>query len=161
MNPAIFSVEAGIEAGWLDYNGHLNMAYYHVIFDRALDRALAAYQVGPGYAPKSPWTVFTVEVHVRYLAEVLSGARLKVDIRALAVDDKRLHTFCDLRDADSGRLHATSEQMLIHVGLDSRRAAPFPPDALARLKSWVEAGRGLPPPEDVGRAVAMPIRSAG
>jgi acyl-CoA thioester hydrolase len=156
MSEAIFAVEAGIEPEWLDYNGHLNMAYYHVIFDRALDRALDAFQVGPGYAPKSPWTVFTVEVHVRYLAEVLPGAALTVGIRALAVDGKRLHTFQELRDAATGRLHATSEQMLIHVGLETRRVAPFPEDARRRLDAWVAAGRDLPKPDGAGRSIAMP-----
>lgn len=156
MTEAIFRVEAGIEPEWLDYNGHLNMAYYHVIFDRALDRVLDAFQVGPGYAPKSPWTMFTVEVHVRYLAEVLPAASLAVEVRALAVDGKRLHTFQDLRDAETGRLHATSEQMLIHVGLETRRAAPFPEDARRRLEEWALAGRELPRPDGAGRAIAMP-----
>ena len=26
-----------IEPQWIDYNGHLNMAYYNVMFDRAID----------------------------------------------------------------------------------------------------------------------------
>jgi hypothetical protein len=26
-----------IEPAWIDYNGHLNMAYYNVLFDRAID----------------------------------------------------------------------------------------------------------------------------
>ena len=29
-----------VEPGWIDYNGHLNMAYYHVLFDRAVDEAV-------------------------------------------------------------------------------------------------------------------------
>lgn len=156
MSDALFAVEARVEPDWVDYNGHLNMAYYHVMFDKALDRALDRYAVGPGYAPKSPWTVFTAEVHVRYLAEVLPGARLVVEILALAVDDKRLHTFQLLRDAASGLLHATSEQMLLHVGLETRKVSPFPADARARLEAWAAACAALPRPDGVGRRIAMP-----
>jgi acyl-CoA thioester hydrolase len=158
MTDGIYRVAAKVEPEWVDYNGHLNMAYYHVMFDRALDRALDHFAVGPGYAPKSPWTVFTAEVHVRYLAEVLPAARLRVDILALAVDDKRLHTFQTLCDAETGRLHATSEQMLLHVGLETRKVSPFPADARARLEAWVAACAAAPRPEGIGRAIAMPKR---
>ena len=32
--PPLTSRVMGIEPDWIDYNGHLNMAFYNVLFDR-------------------------------------------------------------------------------------------------------------------------------
>ena len=38
LRPAPFlSSVMQIEPQWIDYNGHLNMAYYNVMMDRAID----------------------------------------------------------------------------------------------------------------------------
>src|SRR5690606_23938323 len=61
-----------VEPQWIDYNGHLNMAYYNVLFDRAVDAALAPAGLGPDYAATGA-SFFTAEAHVRYLRELHAG----------------------------------------------------------------------------------------
>ena len=43
-----------IEPQWIDYNGHLNMAYYNVMFDRAIDELWLKLGIGPGYMKAAP-----------------------------------------------------------------------------------------------------------
>ena len=35
-----------VEQSWIDYNGHLNMAYYNVLFDRCVDEAYELLGIG-------------------------------------------------------------------------------------------------------------------
>src|SRR5712672_2872821 len=56
-----------VEPGWIDYNGHLNMAYYNVLFDRAVDEAFELIGCGLDYVKQRQLSCFTAEVHVRYL----------------------------------------------------------------------------------------------
>jgi len=60
-----------VEPGWIDYNGHLNMAYYNVLFDRAVDEVYELLGCGLAYLKESQHSCFTAEVHVRYLRELL------------------------------------------------------------------------------------------
>jgi acyl-CoA thioester hydrolase len=38
-----------VEPAWIDYNGHLNMAYYNVLFDRCVDEAYELLGIGLSY----------------------------------------------------------------------------------------------------------------
>jgi acyl-CoA thioester hydrolase len=147
-----------IEPQWIDYNGHLNMAYYNVMFDRAIDELWLKLGIGPAYRQERNGSTFTAECHVRYLREVHLGDPVQVSILLVAADDKRLHTFEELRHATEGWLSATSENMSIHVDMAKRRTAPFPPDIQARIQVLANAHSTVHRPEGIGRRVAMPIK---
>jgi acyl-CoA thioester hydrolase len=147
-----------IEPQWIDYNGHLNMAYYNVMFDRAIDELWLKLGIGPGYMKERQGSTFTAECHVRYLREIHLGDPVQVSILLVAADEKRLHTFEELRHATEGWLSATSENMTIHIDMATRRTAPFPPDIRARIEAVAKAHSNLARPEGVGRKIAMPSR---
>jgi acyl-CoA thioester hydrolase len=147
-----------IEPQWIDYNGHLNMAYYNVMFDRAIDELWLKLGIGPGYMKERDGSTFTAECHVRYLREIHLGDPVQVSILLLAADEKRLHTFEELRHATEGWLSATSENMTIHIDMTARKTAPFPPDIRARIQAVASAHRLVARPEGIGRKIAMPSR---
>lgn len=147
-----------IEPGWIDYNGHLNMAYYNVLFDRAIDQMWVELGIGPDYLKARGGSTFTAECHVRYLREVHLGDPVRVHVYLIAADEKRIHTFEELRHAEQGWLSATSENMGMHVDMSIRKVAPFPPDIQARVDRVAAAHRALPKPEGIGRSVAMPSK---
>ena len=147
-----------IEPQWIDYNGHLNMAYYNVMFDRAIDQLWLKLGIGPGYMKERQGSTFTAECHVRYLREVHLGDPVQVSVLLVGADEKRLHTFEELRHASEGWLSATSENMTIHVDMSTRKTAPFPPDIRARIETLANAHSTLPRPVGLGRKVAMPAR---
>ncbi|HLI98431.1 MAG TPA: thioesterase family protein [Bradyrhizobium sp.] len=147
-----------IEPQWIDYNGHLNMAYYNVMFDRAIDELWLVLGIGPTYKKARGNSTFTAECHVRYLREIRLGDPVQVSVFLLEADEKRLHTFQELRHATEGWLSATSENMTVHVDMGQRKSAPFPPDVRATIDKVAKAHVLAPRPEGIGRRIAMPVR---
>jgi acyl-CoA thioester hydrolase len=147
-----------IEPQWIDYNGHLNMAYYNVMFDRAIDELWLKLGIGPTYMKERHGSTFTAECHVRYLREIHLGDPAQVSILLVAADEKRLHTFEELRHATEGWLSATSENMTVHIDMAARRTAPFPLDIRARIDALANAHRAVARPAGIGRKVAMPSK---
>jgi acyl-CoA thioester hydrolase len=147
-----------IEPQWIDYNGHLNMAYYNVMFDRAIDELWLVLGIGPAYKKARNNSTFTAECHVRYLREIHLGQPLQVSVFLLAADEKRLHTFEELRHAAEGWLSATSENMTVHVDMGQRKTTPFPPDIRATIDAVAKAHAMVPHPEGTGRRVGMPAK---
>ena len=145
-----------IEPDWIDYNGHLNMAYYNVIMDRSIDELFAVLGMGPNYLKARNGSTMTAEAHVRYLREVHLGDPLQVTAYVIAADEKRVHTFEELRHAKEGWISATSENMTLHMDMKARKVAPFPPDIRARIDAVVASHAAVPRPEGTGRKVAMP-----
>jgi acyl-CoA thioester hydrolase len=159
FRPALFlSSVMQIEPQWIDYNGHLNMAYYNVMFDRAIDELWLQLGIGPGYMKERHGSTFSAECHVRYLREIHLGDPVQVSILLVAADEKRLHTFEELRHATEGWLSATSENMTIHIDMTARKTAPFPPDIGARIQALANAHATIARPEAIGRKIAMPAK---
>ncbi|HEY8333831.1 MAG TPA: thioesterase family protein [Tardiphaga sp.] len=159
LQPAPFlSSVMVIEPQWIDYNGHLNMAYYNVLFDRAIDELWLKLGIGPAYLKARGGSTFTAECHVRYLREIHLGDPVQVSILLVAADDKRLHTFKELRHATEGWISATSENMTIHMDMNARKVAPFPPDIRARIAVLANAHQAVPRPEGLGRSIGMPAK---
>ena len=145
-----------VEPGWIDYNGHLNMAYYNVLFDRAVDEVYELLGCGLAYLKESRHSCFTAEVHVRSWRELHAGDPVRVTFQLIDFDAKRLHYFEQLHHADEGILSATSENIALHVDMAARKTVPFPQIIAARLAKMKAAHAGLPLPDAVGRRIAMP-----
>jgi acyl-CoA thioester hydrolase len=145
-----------VEPQWIDYNGHLNMAYYNVLFDRAVDEAYELLGIGIDYLKRTKHSTFTAECHVRYLRELHEGDPVRVTFQLLDYDAKRVHYFEQLVHAREGWLSATSENMTLHVDMTAKKVAPFPDSALRALAAMKAAHAHLPIPNGVGRRIAMP-----
>lgn len=144
-----------VQPEWVDYNGHINMAYYNVLFDNAIDEFFIEAGLGPDYVERSDASFFTVEAHLCYVRELPPDASVYVESRLLDVDDKRLHAYQELFHAEEGWLSATSEQMYLHVDMDARRTAPWPDDIRARLGAIKAGHDALPRPERAGRSIGI------
>jgi len=147
-----------IDPAWIDYNGHLNMAYYNVLFDRAVDEAYDLLGIGASYVRQQNRSLYTVEVHVRYLRELHEGDPVRVTFQLLEFDNKRMHYFEQLFHAEEGWVSATSENMSLHVDMGAKKVAPFPPEVTRRLRQMKASHGQLPRPEAAGRSVQMPSR---
>src|SRR5262245_10334426 len=147
-----------VEPAWIDYNGHLNMAYYNVLFDRAVDEVFELLGCGYDYV-KTGFSTFTAEVHVRYLRELHAGDPVRVTFQLLDFDSKRMHYFEQLFHAEEGWVSATPENMSRHVDMTAKKVAPFPSSVTRRLLQMKAAHGQLPVPEAAGRRIEMPARS--
>jgi len=145
-----------VEPQWIDYNGHLNMAYYNVLFDRAVDEAYELIGIGLEYLKRANHSTFTAEAHLRYLRELKEADPVRVSFQLLDYDAKRIHYFEELRHAEEGWLSATSENMTLHVDMTAKKVAPFPSEILSRLEKIKAAHGRLPRPDGAGRGIKMP-----
>jgi acyl-CoA thioester hydrolase len=148
-----------VDSAWVDYNGHLNMAYYNVLIDRAVDEAFFLVGLGPDYAHERGASFFTAEAHVRYLRELSANTAVRVALRLIDYDQKRLHLYAELHHATEDWVSATSEQLALHVDMRTKKVCPFPDDILQRLAMMKSAHGTLPRPTEVGRAIGMPPRN--
>jgi acyl-CoA thioester hydrolase len=83
---------------------------------------------------------------------------VQISILLVGADEKRLHTFEELRHAGEGWLSATSENMTIHIDMTARKTAPFPPDIRTGIETLANAHAAIPRPEGIGRKIAMPSK---
>jgi acyl-CoA thioester hydrolase len=148
--------EGVVLPAWIDANGHMNLAYYVVLFDQATDLVYDMLGVGQAYRDATGNSTFTAETHTLYEREVVVGERVRVVPHLLGADAKRLHYFHEMYHAEAGYRVAAQELIALHIDLSVRRVAPFPEDVSARLQQVVRARGDRALPNGVGRRIAMP-----
>ena len=141
---------------WIDYNGHMNLAYYTVLFDQATDILFDELGLGLDYRRDRQLGTFVAETHNLYERELLVGARVRVATQILGADAKRLHLGHEMFALDGGHRTATQELMFLHVDLAARRVSPFPADRMAAVSAAAAAHADLARPQWAGRRIAMP-----
>ncbi|HEV2549145.1 MAG TPA: thioesterase family protein [Stellaceae bacterium] len=149
-----------VEPQWIDYNGHMNVGYYVVAFDKGTDGLLDHLGLGEAYRRATNHSIYVLEAHVTYVRELKLDAPFIIDTQLIDADEKRLHFFHRMHHADQGFLAATNELLALHVDLAGPRAAALPTDAAARLAPLVAAHRRLPAPPQLGRRIGIK-RKAG
>ena len=150
-----------VQDDWIDYNGHLNMAYYNVLFDACIDEVHDALGLGAGYRHKANASTFTAQAQIIYVRELHAGDKVYVTCRMLDADEKRTHTFLELFHADDGYLSAVSEQIHLHVDLDTKRVAPFPQNIGENISAMVKAHSRLPRSRHIGQAIGIGDKGRG
>jgi acyl-CoA thioesterase FadM len=136
---------------WLDYNGHLNDASYAIVISAAHELVLEELGLSADYRAGHEASMFTVETHLRYLAEVSGGQELTAATVLVEADRKRLRLHSELyADAE---LAATGECLYLHVDTTAGRTAPLPDDRQARVDAMLAAHADLPRPAHLGLGV--------
>lgn len=139
----------------IDYNGHVNVAFYVKLFDEGLDELFARIGLSESYVRERQMSFFALEAHVRYLREVHLADPVQVRVQILDVDAKRVHYWMELIHAEERWLSATMESISLHMDMTTRRSAPFPDDILGRLTAWQKAGMTRGQPEGVGQVIGI------
>jgi acyl-CoA thioester hydrolase len=145
---------------WIDYNGHMNVAFYVLAFDRALDQVFDVLGIGAEYVRRASHSFFILEAHVTYVREVVLDDPLRFEFQLLDADDKRLHYIVSMFHASEGFLAARSEQICMHIDMAARRSTPLPEAIRHRLQSVLAAHASLPRPPEVGHVIGI-RRKAG
>jgi acyl-CoA thioester hydrolase len=140
---------------WIDYNGHMNLAYYMLAFDHATDAFFDYIGLGERYMKDADASTFTLEAHITYEREMLAGAPMRFETQLLGHDAKRLHYMHFMYHAEEGWLASTNELISLHVDMTARRAAPMPEPVLRRLDAIAAAHAGLERPIQAGRVISL------
>lgn len=141
------STTLSVAPDWIDEYGHMNAARYVGVFDKVGFELLRQVGLGIDYTEATHCGIYTMNIHVAYLREVLVGDPLMLRIRLLESDNKRVLTLMELWQTRDNYLAATMEQLSLHVDLTARRSRPFAPDLAQRLATIVaeHATAPLPP----------------
>lgn len=140
---------------WIDYNGHMNVAYYVLAFDRATDRLFDYLGIGEAYRRATHHSIFALEAHVTYERELRQGDEFEIATRLIDADRKRLHVFHAMNRAKDGELSATIELMGLHVDMARPKSAELPDAAYAKIQALLAEHRLLPPPPQLGRKIGI------
>jgi len=140
---------------WIDYNGHMNVAYYVAAFDEATDAFYEALGIGLSYKNQTDCSTFTLEGHITYDQEVMEGDELRFTTYLLDCDAKRVHYIHEMHHAEKGYLASTNELIGIHIDMNERRSKEFPPELQERLQAALAAHRPIPKPAQVGRVIGI------
>lgn len=155
MTDALFrSSVMRVQPDWIDYNGHMNMAYYTVLFDRCADQVYPLMGFGPEYAQARKLTTYTAEFHVCYVRELHLDDPVTCTFQLVDYDAKRFHSYQELYHQD-GWLAATAEALTLHIDMTGPRVTPMPEDILTRVQALHSQHAHLPRPERVGRSIGI------
>lgn len=144
-----------IRPEWIDYNGHLNVAYYLLMFDDAVDKAMTDLGLTHHRIKTTGETFFALEAHLTWRRELRLGDPAVIEWLLLDHDEKKTHFIMTMRHGREGYVAALCEQLAIHVDLGTRKSAPFAPDILARIQAVMAAHKDAPRPDEAGRAVGL------
>jgi len=145
-----------IKPEWLDYNQHMNVAYYLLIFDLAMEELLRSLGLGEKAARNRNISVMVLEAHILYDREVSLGQTVEVSAQLVDHDRKRLHLYLEMHVQGGGGYRAARlEQLLLGVDLKQRRAASFPEDVMTGITRLAQCNAGLARPESLGRTIGI------
>jgi acyl-CoA thioester hydrolase len=147
-----------VQSSWVDYNGHMNVAYYVLVFDHGTDALFELLNMGPDYRARTKSSDFVVESHICYIREVVEGVSLQVASILLMHDNKRMHLFHHMYNGETGELCATIELMIVHVDMISRRSAFFPEDTLLSLEDYTRDQAAFRCPDQAGSVIGIKSR---
>ena len=144
-----------VQREWIDYNGHMNLAYYILAFDHATDFMFDRLGIGGTYVRSTGCSVFAAETHVLYERELKEGDPLRVTSQLIDADAKRLHLFHAMFHGTAGFRAATIEILALHVDLSGPRSIPFADEPRRRIDALLEEHRALPRPPELGRVIGI------
>lgn len=148
--------KTAVQPEWVDYNGHLRDAYYLLICSFATDGLMDLIGLDEAGRARTGHTLYTLECHLNFLAEVKLGVELQVRTQLLGHDRKRLHIHHLLERCDDGQVVAESEQMLMNIDTATGRSAAFAESVAPTVQALMRAHHGLPVPGCIGRRIGLP-----
>lgn len=142
-----------VQKGWIDYNGHMNVGYYSIAFDQALDVVLDILGIGEDHVAQSGQGPYVVQAHLHYLRELKLDDPFCVRFRLLDHDSKRLHFHAEM--VSNGETAALQEIIVMNVDHAKGRSAPYPEWAIRRFAQMKKDHSGLPDAPRQGAPIGL------
>ncbi len=140
---------------WIDVNDHMNVAYYVLAFDLAVDSLWEKFGITENYINTSNSSTFAVDSHITWQREMAVDEPYVITTQLLAYDEKRIHQFMRMYHAEKNYLAATAEWLNLHVDLSVRRVAPWPPHLLQQIESFASSQTASPWPPEAGKKIEI------
>ncbi len=144
-----------VEDQWTDYNGHMNMAYYAVLFDKSAEEMFETFGLGPDYVRQTNCSFFTLETHTTYAHEIHAGDQVRIENQIIDADIKRVHYVQQMFHAEDNFLSCVLEVIVSHVDLTAKKTAQFPANIQKQIDAMLENHKALNLPKQVGRKIGI------
>ena len=131
-----------IKSEWTDYNNHLNMAYYVLIFDVAWEVMLKKFNMGEQSAKSSGMSTMVVETNTTYDNEIKEGDQVEILLTFFDHDKKRLHFKMEMIEKKTNKLSSTIEMLSLHVDLNKRKVAEFDQERTKLMDDFIKENKG-------------------
>ena len=122
---------------WTDYNGHMNLSYYILVFDIGAEVILSKFKMGEHSAKITKKSTMVVETHTTYNQEVKEGEEVDVFISYFDHDNKRLHYKLEMYDKNKNTLSATTEVLALYIDLNIRKVTEFEPEKIKIMNDYI------------------------
>jgi len=126
-----------IKKEWTDYNNHMNMAYYVLIFDQVWEIMLQKFKMGEDSAKTNKMSTMVVETHTTYNNEVKEGEEVEINLTFFDHDKKRLHFKMEMLEKTTKKLSATLEMLSLYIDLNKRKVAEFEDDKIKLMDDFI------------------------
>ena len=130
-----------IKKEWTDYNNHMNMAYYVLVFDQVWEIMLEKFKMGESSAKKSEMSTMVVETHTTYNNEVKQGDEVEINLTFFDHDKKRLHYKMEMIEKSSKKLSATLEMLSLYVDLSKRKVSEFENEKVVLMDNFINLNK--------------------
>jgi len=130
-----------IKKEWTDYNNHMNMAYYVLVFDRLWEIVLAKFKMGEVSAKTTQMSTMVVETHTTYNNEVKEGEEVEVNLIFFDHDKKRLHFKMEMIEKSSKKLSATLEMLSLYIDLNKRKVSEFEEEKVKLMDEFINLNK--------------------
>ena len=130
-----------IKKEWTDYNNHMNMAYYVLVFDQLWEIILEKFKMGEQSAKTTNMSTMVVETHTTYNKEVKEGDEVEINLTFFDHDKKRLHLKCEMYEKKSKKLAATIESLSLYIDLDKRKVTEFEQDKIQIMDDFINKNK--------------------
>ncbi|MEZ5776604.1 MAG: thioesterase family protein [Hyphomicrobiaceae bacterium] len=139
----------------MDYNGHLNVGWYGILFEDAARAFFGRMDLSRDYCARTARALFVTEQHQTFLAEIREGEGLEVFVKIAGVTAKAVHVLYLMAKSASGEIAAAQETLYLHVDHASRRVVAIDDTRLARLSSIAARHQNIGLPVAAGRAIVL------
>ena len=126
-----------IKKEWTDYNKHMNVAYYVLVFDESWEVMLQKFKMGEDSAKTTSMSTMVVETYITYNNEVKEGEEVEVFLTYFDHDKKRLHYKLEMIEKSSKKLSATIELLSLYVDLKKRKVSEFEEEKINLMQSFI------------------------
>ena len=130
-----------IKKEWTDYNNHMNMAYYVMVFDQIWENMLERFKMGENSAKTNNRSTMVVETHTTYNNEVKQGEEVEINITFFDHDKKRLHFKLEMIETTSRKLSATLESLSLYIDLDKRKVTEFEEEKVKLMDKFIDENK--------------------
>ena len=130
-----------IKKEWTDYNNHMNMAYYVLVFDKVWENVLDKFKMGENSAKTSKRSTMVVETHTTYNNEVKEGEEVEINLTFFDHDKKRLHFKLEMIEKSSKKLSATIEMLSLYINLNLRKVSEFEEDKIKIMDDFINLNK--------------------